>query len=301
MLTPTFEMVGRFEEHRLPNGEVVYFEPNQHRYYGEVKPNAQSEGGYSYVQSSQLTGASTIAKHLNDQGDGLLYWAAGLDQRGIATLIQRDIAAAGSRMVVDLAWLEDPEAINRRLRDEELTWKHVRDQMAEWGTNVHEKIFLALTTEGAPPSLADLSDAERGFGQAVFAWWNDRSPEPLEAEQVTVSHARRFAGRFDLRCEVEIEGERVKLLVDAKTRSSGKVRRSDLVQLAGYEIANVECGIGATDRRLALLLLPDGTYIEKWSVATEADFNSALNACRSGKHLDKRMREAEQATEAVVA
>jgi len=50
-----------------------------------------------------------------------------------------------------------------------------------------------------------------------------------------------------------------------------------------------------------LILMPDGAYREEVGVATEADFNSALLACQSGKHLDKRMRDAEREREAVVA
>jgi len=162
--------------------------------------------------------------------------------------------------------------------------------MAEWGTNVHELTFLALAA-GKQPSLADLSDEERGFGQAVFAWWRDRKPEPLAAEQVTVCHSRKFAGRFDLLCRIEIEGAKCSVLVDAKTRTSGKVRRSDHVQLVGYDIANRECKIGGADRMLALILMPDGTYRESWCRATEADFNSARNVHEAGKQLDNRLKD----------
>jgi hypothetical protein len=189
-----------------------------------------------------------------------------------------------------LDWLTDADRISARLRAEKLTWKDVRDQMAEWGTNVHELTFLALAA-GKEPSLAHLSEAERGFGRAVFKWWRARNPVPLAAEHVTVSHSRRFGGRFDLLCE--FDGARV--LVDAKTRTSGKVRRSDHVQLVGYDLANRDCGIGGADKLLALILQPDGTYLESWSTATEADFNCALNAYRAGKSLDKRMGDAAKA------
>lgn len=279
------KMVGRFEAHDLPSGDVVYFEPEEHGYYGEIKPSKSATGGYSYVRGSRIPGASTIAKHANEQGDGLLYWAAGLDQQGIAQLVAADIEAGR-----DLGWLSDPEQIAQRLKGAELTWRHVRDQMAEWGTNVHEQTFLALAA-GRRPSLADLSDVERGFGQGVFAWWRDRKPKALAAEQVTVCHTRRFAGRFDLLCEIEINGRRYRVLVDAKTRSSGKIRRSDHVQLVGYDIANRECEIGGADLLLALILLPDGTYRESWCRATEADFNAALNIYRAGKQLDGRLKD----------
>jgi hypothetical protein len=313
MLATERREIGRFEEHTLPDGAVVYFEPEKHAYYGEIKENPKSKGGYSFVRDSRLTGVSGIAKFIDPNADPLMHWAAKLDQIGIARLASAAIAAGG-----DLTWLCEQESIKAALYDGEATWMHERDRAAERGTNVHERIFLALAAGDTPPSLADLSGEERGYGQGVFAWWSERSPEPLAAEQVTVSLTRRFAGRFDLLADVDkgdlvdvpdwvadrigaVETETVRLLVDAKTREKGKVRKSDHVQLPGYETANRECGIGPSDLQLALILMPDGTYREEWCVGTETEFNSALLACQSGKHLEKRMREAEKARKAVAA
>lgn len=289
MLSVPPKTVGRFEEIGLPNGEVVYYEPEKHGYFGEVKASKSAEGGYSFVRSSRLTGVSTIAKYLDANVDPLMYWAAKLDQIGIAELAVQAIDAGG-----DLTWLRDQQSIGEALKEAEATWAHVRDRAAIRGTNVHEDAFLALA-DGRVPSIGDGTEEERGYKQAVLAWWRDRKPAPIAAEQVTVSYQRGFAGRFDLLAT--IDGERV--LVDAKTRESGKVRKSDHVQLVGYDAADVDCGIGAADHLVALILMPDGTYRECESVATEADFNSALLACQSGKHLDRRMREAEKAREAV--
>lgn len=294
MLNPEPKMVGRFEEVALPNGEVVYFEPEKHQYFGEIKESARSKGGYSFVQSTRLTGVSTIAKFLDPNADPLMHWATKLDQIGIAELASQALDAGA-----DLAWLREQRTIIEALRDAERTWTHVRDRAAERGTNVHERIFLALATGREAPSLAALSEEERRYGQAAMKWWRDRQPDPIAAEQVTVDHANRFAGRFDLLAQVDasdfdhvpegIAGT-FKVLVDAKTREKGKDRKSDHVQLPGYEVANVACDIGASDARLILLLMPDGNYREVWCAGTEADFYSALNASQSGKHLEKRMR-----------
>lgn len=287
MLTPS-QPVGRFEQHTLPDGSVVFYEPDMHGYFGEIKSSKTAKGGYSFVQSSRLTGVSTIAKFLDANVDPLMYWAAKLDQIGIA-----ELAAAALDAGADITWLREQRSINEALRDAEATWAHVRDRAAIRGTNVHERIFLALATGTEPPSLSGLAEEERGYGQAVFAWWRDRKPEPVAAEQVTVAHSRGFAGRFDLLADVDSE----RILIDAKTREKGAVRMSDHVQLAGYEASNIECGIGESERRIALILMPDGTYREVDGVATEADFNSALLACKSGKQLTKRMRDAEREAE----
>lgn len=286
MISREVEQRGRFERHVTPEGAVVYFDPEPHAYFAEIKESAKAEGGYSYVRDSRLTGVSTPCKALDGNVDPLLGWAAGLDQIGVAALADEQIAAGCE--LGDLEWLRSPATIAAALRDAELTWRHVRDRAAERGTSVHERIFLALAQDQRPPSLSALSASERGYGQAAMRWWRERSPEPLYAEQVTVSREHGFAGRFDLLCE--IDGERV--LVDAKTRPAGKARRSDHAQLAGYEIANAECGIGASERQLALLLLPDGSWREVECVGTAEDFLAALDAYRRGAELEKRMREA---------
>lgn len=306
MLNPEPTMVGRFEQIDLPNGEVVYFEPEKHQYFGEIKESARSKGGYSFVKSTRLTGVSTIAKFLDPNADPLMHWAAKLDQIGIAELASKALDTGG-----DLTWLREQPRIKAALYDAEATWTHVRDRAAVRGTNVHERIFLALATEQAAPSLASLSEEERGYGMAAMKWWRERQPEPIAAEQVTVDHAKGFAGRFDLLANIDLDdfepvpeefadgGGTICVLVDAKTRERGSVRKSDHVQLPGYEVANVACGIGASDARLVLILMPDGTFREEWCVGTETDFLSALNASRSGKHLEKRMRDAGKAKEVV--
>jgi hypothetical protein len=287
MLERTVKEVGRFEQHFLPDDSHIFYEPDPaHAYYGEIKESPKAKGGYSYVRDSRFVGVSTPTKALDSSIDGLLHWAAKLDQTGVAALAEQQIEAGCD--VGDLAWLCSQPSISAALREAELTWTDVRDRAAQRGTNVHELIFLALAQGTRPPSLEKLSKVERGYGQAAIRWWRDRKPKPLFAEQVTVSREHGFAGRFDLLCE--IDGDRV--LVDAKTRERGQDRRSDHGQLPGYELANRECGIGESAYQVVLLLMPDGSYREVVCVGTKDDFLAALNAYRRGGALEKRMREA---------
>lgn len=281
------EMIGRFEVHDLPDGSVVYYDDDKHAYFGEINPSKTAKGGYAGKQASRLTGASTIAKYLDANVDPLLWWAVGLDQVGIAELAEEDMRADR-----DVTWLSSHELIKDRLKEEKRRWSDVRDRSAETGTNVHEQVFHALA-RGETPNLADRTEAERGFAQAVIRWWMENKPEVIAAEQVTVNYATGFAGRFDLLCE--IDGERV--LVDAKTREKGVDRKSDHVQLPGYEDANVACGIGSSDRQIVLVLRPDGFYNAVPCVGTRDDFQAALIACKAGKSLDKRLREAKKSRE----
>jgi hypothetical protein len=286
------EQIDRFELHRMPDGSEVYYEPERHGYFGEIKP--KKGGGYSYVRDSRLTGVSTPVKALDTNVDPLLYWAAKLDQTGIAELAS---ACLDSDATMELDWLRSQSSIAAALRDAELTWSHVRDRAAQRGTNVHELIFLALAQDRRPPSLSALSAEERAYGQAAMRWWRDRQPEPLYAEQVTLCRSHGVAGRFDLLCD--IDGTRV--LVDAKTREKGVARKGDHAQLAGYEMCNEACGIGPSNAQIALILKPDGTYEEHEGVGTEDDFLCALHAYRAGGDLDKRMRAAQKAEREAVA
>lgn len=275
------ELVGRFERHVLPDGETIWFEPERHIYCGEINPSASAKGGYSMVRDSRLTGISTIAKSIDSDPGGLLWWATKLDQTGIAELARLTLPSG------DHSWLLTQESIAAALRDAGLTWEQIRDRAAERGTNVHELIFAALSYDQRPPSLAALSESERGYGQAAFAWWRDREPKPVKAETVTADVERGVAGRFDLLCE--IDGATV--LVDAKTRERGNVRKADHVQLEGYELCNEACGIGGSDRRMVLVLRPDGTYAEHIGAASHHDFIAALEVYRRGTSLGKRMAE----------
>ena len=260
----------------LPSGiEIAYYDstgadglPQQRRYM---------------VAGERTASVSTISKYMDPSVDGLMYWTAGLTCEGIAGLVKQG---------GDLSWLNTGQSIQGALRDAKLTWTDIRDKRATEGTNVHEKVFAALASRHAMPSLDDVSEDERGYAQAAMRWWGDRDPKPILTEQMTASEQHGFAGRFDLLCE--IDGERV--LCDAKTRAKPKSRLSDHVQLAGYELANREAGLGESDKQLVLILLPDGDYCEVEGQAMPDDFLAALAVYRRKSDLGKLMRKAEKVT-----
>jgi hypothetical protein len=322
MLTAPPEKIGRFEKLSTPNGDVVYKERrgDNHYYHAEVKESRTAKGGYSYVKGSTLTGVSTAAKFLDGDPTGLMHWSAKMDQQGIARIASADLDAGRS-----LDWLRSQETVSERLRAEEATWEHERDRRADQGTNIHHHTVWKLATgEGA--DLRDLSEAERGFGQAVFASFLalDLHDKVTYAEQLTVAHDKRMAGTFDLLAdEVEVallmehlvnpedvpadlaDARTLRLLADYKTRDdAGKVRLSDFVQLVGYEDCNRQCGIGASDGRLVIVVLPDGSFEIYWGTATMADWAAAVNACHSGRPIRSQIsalcKKAKTAREAVV-
>jgi hypothetical protein len=262
---------------REPNSVEVMPSGIEIAYYDSVGVDGQPQQRRYMVEGERTVSVSTIAKYIDPDPTGLLYWSSGLTCEGIA-----ELAGQGG----DLSWLNTGGSIQAALRDAELTWKDIRDKAATRGTAVHELILAALANRTKLPDLSLLTDEERGYGQAVLRWWNDRGPRPILTEQMTASASFGFAGRFDLLCE--IEGERV--LLDAKTRARPKDRLSDHVQLAGYQLANAESGHGRADRELILILGPEGEYLEVDGQAEEDDFLAALSVYRAEKDLAKRMR-----------
>ena len=131
-----------------------------------------------------------------------------------------------------------------------------------------------------------------------------------------MSHGKGYAGTFDLLAGLDLNSPglppvpeglelgyatRATVLIDDKTRQKPRTYKSDHVQLRLYKGGDSECGIGESDLELVVVLLPDGNYEEFWGLATDADANSALLASKSGKSLDKRLRDAGKAREAVAA
>lgn len=256
----------------LPDGSVL-------EYWDSVGVNGEPQRRRYLLNGERIVSVSTVAKYLDPSVDGLLHWASGLTCEGVAQLAQQE----GT-----LDWINSGGSIKVALREHELTWKHVRDQAARRGTDVHERIFAALSDRRTLPDLADLSDDDRGWGQSALRWWADRNPRPLLAEAMTASGEHGFAGRFDLLAE--LDGELV--LCDVKTRSRPIDRISDHVQLAGYRAAMEECGQPVPERSLILLLLPDGTYREVEAVAEADQWFAALAAYRAEKIVSKAMRDA---------
>lgn len=315
-------MVGRFEEHTLPNGEVLYKEQrgDNHYYHAELKASSSAKGGYSFVKTSTLTGVTTAAKHLDGDPGGLMHWAAERDQDGVARIVTADMDAGRS-----LDWLRSQDLIKARLHEEEATWEHERDRRAEQGTNVHHETVWKLAT-GQGANLKSLTDEERGFGQAVFRSFSALGllGKVRHAEQVTADLSNGIAGTFDVWAgEVQVgrldcpnvrgpipeairSRDTFRLLADYKTRDrSGKVRKSDHAQIRGYEYCNRTCGIESSDAQAVILALPDGEWELYWCDAERGDWLASMNACRAGKQVDSRMRAtakaAKEAAEAVPA
>ncbi len=307
MLTAEPKSIGRFLEHTLPDGSVIYYEDrgDKHYYHGEIKPSSSAKGGYSYVKGSTLTGVTTAAKYLDGDPEPLMNWAAERDQDGVARIASADMDAGRS-----LDWLRSQGSIRQRLDEEAANWRAERDRRAEVGTRVHKEMVWKLAT-GQVATLAGTTEAERGFSQGVFASFRALGllGNVKYAEQVTVAHDKKIAGTFDVWAEgvptaqfldrlvnpdkvpAEVaELPTLRLLADYKTRDgAGKVRKGDHIQVRGYEDCNQSCGLGASDGQVVIVVLPDGSYEAYWGEATYGQWVAAVNSCMSAKPLNSRI------------
>lgn len=271
------------EKVQLPNGQVLYYRDSNHSYWAGYDPETEKCSG-------RITGVSTVAKALDTNADPLVTWGSKLTAQGVCELLEpmppEHMASAIDR---------GGDYLYRELCDEGLDWRSMRDKRAKEGTAVHELVFAALG-KGERPSLANLSEEERGYGQAAFRFWRDVNPEPIAVEQVVYLQNYGVAGRFDLLARVE--GEVV--LYDAKTSKAAYL--SHHVQLAAYALGAVQSGFDGPDRTCVVLLRADGSYELVDGVGEAEDFEAAHTAYTATKRIAKAQRaEAKRQKELVAA
>lgn len=253
----------------LPNGTRLYYVDADHAYW-----RCKDDGG----RGKRLTGISTVSGPFDFRPDGLLAWVERLTLEGVAR------AFAGREVP------SDPHVLRANLQSSGLRWEQLRDEAADRGTSVHMEILHALAAGDDVPPLDRLPEEHRGYGQAIMAWWVDREPEVLQAEQVVLSDEHGFAGRLDLRCRVHRGVLAPELwVVDAKT--GGFIPTKAHAQLAGYDLGATLSGLGeAADRLVILQLREDGTYRELTAHATHKDFLNGLAVYRGAGRINNAAR-----------
>lgn len=255
----------------LPSGDRLYFVEEDHSYW-RCKPDGS--------RGKRLTGVTTVVKPLDFWPDGLMKWAVRLSLEGV-------VRGFTGEQVPD-----DPYVLQERLQTMELDWESIRDAAGTRGTNVHVRVLHALATGGEIPDLDDLSDEERGHGQAVMKWWRDRRPKVLQAEQIVLDEENGVAGRFDLRCE--IDGRPGVTLVDLKT--GNYLSAAAHAQLAGYSYLAEKSGLGESSTLLILQVRDNGDYREIPVCAEPDDFLCAVKTYRSAGRINGAAKRAREAT-----
>lgn len=276
---------GPFERHEMPNGTEVFYRDSDHAYY----QGAQEKKNGEWSGKGRLTGVSTVVAPYDFRPDRLLNWAARTNGEGVAILAAEGLSQEDpDDMRTALAWLSSADAIWQALTNAELTFNHLRDARAAEGTNVHEHALRALATGRPVPDLSALTPAERGYARGVIAFWHEREPVPTHSEQVVADLDLGVAGRFDLRCDLLWQGERVHAIVDCKT--SGFIPTKHHAQLAGYEHCAVRSGFDPTDIRLILQVDAKGGYELIEAQASAPDFIIAVELYRRAAQISNRDR-----------
>lgn len=190
-----------------------------------------------------------------------------------------------------------------RMKARELRFYQVWQGKAKSGTLAHEDL-VALGTGAELRDLDEYLPAEQGFIRGVSDWYADCHPTTLDTETPVASLEHGFAGRYDLRARFlhdsrkAIEAQVVGLTgrVDLKTTEAlprwkdGTVKPpypEMILQLAGYELAAVECGHAASDFQAVLRVDSTGAYDFTTSWLIPDDFLPILHAYR-GVALAKR-------------
>lgn len=196
----------------------------------------------------------------------------------------------------------NPEEAEAWLKRQELWWDQLRDQAGKRGTSTHD-VLEPLLRDDNVVSLALYAEELRGFMRGVFAWFADYSPVAVAhngrklVEVMVASMKHGFCGRFDAHVRIGDETHRI----DLKTLEKFSFNRDgdkyppypeNIKQLEGYEIAAVESGYPASDKRAVLRVTASGDYdyTESWGVPD--DFLASLRSYKQHKDLDARCRAA---------
>lgn len=182
-----------------------------------------------------------------------------------------------------LSVLDKPGLLSwvRKVTLEGKNYWEARDEASTRGTSVHTALEL-LARDGTVPMLADFPEDDRGYIQALAAWWVDAAPKVIATEVIVASVEHRFAGRFDLLAE--INGRRT--LVDLKT-SKRIFPVENFSQLAAYELASVESGYPETECQMIVRVGENGKFEVAESCASAADFLGIKAAFDAQKRIEK--------------
>ena len=182
---------------------------------------------------------------------------------------------------------EDSYKIMETLRANGLGADAVKNAAADRGTAIHEALRL-YCQQGTVPNAQEFPEHVRGYVAGLCKWLVTASPEPILTERVIGSPTYGFAGRFDLLAT--INGERV--LADLKT--SARIYPEHSLQMAGYELALLECG-ESVDRSIVVAVGEDGSFNAADSVASTEQFLAVLACQRALSKVQAAVRRQEKA------
>lgn len=170
------------------------------------------------------------------------------------------------------------------LKDHHLDARSNTQRAADRGVDVHA-VWQAWNERQEIPDLSQYPPDRRGYMRAMADAIVKYEPHAVETEMIVGSAIHGFAGRLDT--VVMVKTRRGLSMLDVKT-SKGVYANTHFPQLAGYEIARLECGLEPTIRQGILRLGANGKHEVRWSNATADDFLAILAAYKSQQRWVKR-------------
>ena len=255
-----------FIVHEFPNGESVAFRAQDHSYWRDVNLTGPKVTG-----TGRLTGISGVVAPLDWRADNLVAWAARTDHAGIVALAAEALGCDDPVEVrAGLEFLRDAESCAAALEAAGLGWRDTRDQAAARGTRAHVLALEALAAGRPVPDFDGIPERERGYAQAVAAWWLDTDPQPVHSELVVADLDLGVAGRLDL-----VYRDKAGRFVLGDLKTSSWIGSKFAAQATLYAHCYRACGFGAVDRVEIVQAREDGSYRV---VPVECDLSDVLVA-----------------------
>lgn len=279
MATKTKEPTGVIEA-VTPNGTRLYYQEKPKRLYrlGEpIIPPVDGLGEDYVPPMLEVPSCTTVLDILSSAG--LPWWGMQVGIAGVHKLAKTKEKAA--------LWAAIKKAPGRKVDDNplvqlltakevglltkhKLTVNHVRDQAADRGLDTHSLLEQLIGSGSA--DISQFDPEHQGYYSAVLDAWIDAGWEDSIAERMVGSLLHGFAGRFDLETSFPKGGSVMVTSIEKDTterffgrwridlKTSKRVFSKHALQLAGYELASIECGYEPTDGRAVLHVTPDGHY-----------------------------------------
>lgn len=249
---------------------------------------------HSYtLHGEKLLGVSTVSKIGEDTWGPASWWGWRVGYEGANEAIRASFDGYQTKAFSN-------DELREELKRRRLTPNAKRDKRGREGSWTHDALE-SLAQTGTIPSLDKVGPAVRGHVQALLRWYLAFRPFFVATEVQVASETHRFAGRYDIRCEITAEalhknghgevpvtlGHGVaRCLVDLKT-SKRVYPTSHFAQLAGYELASVEMGFPRTDAQFVLNTHEDGTYHFVRSTARPEHFLAYLAAANAKREIEQ--------------
>lgn len=199
----------------------------------------------------------------------LLKWAEDCGAEGAARLaVMGELAGVPYSEVGDLVRLH------------ELGKDSKRDAGASRGTAVHS-VLEFWGREHAAPDLADFPGPVRGYVQGLCAWLLAAQPKPSSVERFVGSVEHCYAGRLDMRADLDGRD----CIVDLKTNPKGRVYDEAHLQAIAYANADVECGNPLPEGIVIVAVGEEGGFEMVECEAQIGDFLNVLSTQRSVTRL----------------